>query len=510
MKKIKIKQNTLRTFPVFLLPLLLCLPVYLLYSYTNVISYFQMYARTTMIVICIIYGILIFLMIQKKASETPIVSMLIVGGLLLRTFYIFLTPYNVSPHDIGWLAAWNNNDIGKGHLGYMQYIYKFGQLPDFDPRKIWAFYNPPLHYILEALWIKINRFFGLPWSICADNIRILILLYTTACVTVIYSILKKFDIKGKALLIIMAIISFHPIFISMAASCGNDSLALLFALLAVDYTIRWYQDSSVKHIVMLAVFIAAGILTKASAGFVAIPVAFVFLYTLIKRRDNWKKYFAQFFLFGCICIPLGLFWMVRCYLLFGMPFTYVPDIGPGSGQYIGNYSLLQRFGLPAWKLLFYPTSDLNIKMSYNVWLQTFKTSLFDEASIIQFSGIGTTIAIILLWVTILLVLILNGYLIAGLLSRNKMSVVWKVFFGLSYFLLIASFVKFNIRYPYICTTHFRYIANALLYVSVLSGVYLAENEKGKYTKRILNLSILLTIVFVVLTTVLYVMYLSAL
>jgi 4-amino-4-deoxy-L-arabinose transferase and related glycosyltransferases of PMT family len=497
------------SYKVIFLPLLFCFPVYIINNNLLFSQYFRTNSENIMILIYVLYFFFGYWMINKNMPERKAVFMLIMGGFLLRAFYILITPYNISPHDIGGIKGFETNGFGIGHVGYIEYIYKYHQLPDFDPRQAVSFYNPPLHYILAALWIKINRIFGASWSICLESIQVLTLFYTTTCITVIYRILKEFDIKGKALYIIFTIISFHPVFIAMSASIGNDSLSLLFTLTAIYYTIRWHKETTLKNIVILAVLLAAAVLTKASAALILPAIAVVFVYTIVKRKDDWKKYLLQYVLFTCIFCLLGLFWMMRCYILFGMPLTYVPKLTKENWLYIGNYSIFQRFGLPTLRQMLYFNNDLNSQMSCNIWIQMFRTSLYDEKPIIMFYGKTKIIAVILLWVNILLAVIMNIYNIKGFIKKKGMPNIWKLFFLTAYIILLGSFIKFAYQYPHICSLNFRYIAISLLYVGIGAMSYFSAYGDMKKEKIMLYLCLLMTAAFVLITIILYVIYLSS-
>ncbi len=71
------------------------------------------------------------------------------------------------------------------------------------------------------------------------------------------------------------------------------------------YTIRWYRDSSLKNILILAVMIGCAMMAKVSAGLVAPAVAVVFLVKLWRERKSWKRYFGQFIPFGLVVFPPG-------------------------------------------------------------------------------------------------------------------------------------------------------------------------------------------------------------
>ena len=91
----------------------------------------------------------------------------------------------------------------------------------------------------------------------------------------------------------------------------------------------------------------------------------------------FEKYVYLFVFFGCISLPIGLWYPIRNYLKFYQPILYIMDVN-NADLYVGNNSLISRltlFSSEIFKIYCDPWVDFNIP--------TFlaKCSLFEEYSL---------------------------------------------------------------------------------------------------------------------------------
>ena len=185
------------------------------------------------------------------------------------------------------------------------------------PREIWQFYQPPLHHIIAGLWLRFLNLFGFEFIRLAEGVQVLTLFYSCSCTIIFWRILGELKVKGSAKLVAFLIMAFNPSFVIFSGSINNDILSITFMLAAMLYTIRWYNNRSFKNIICLAFTIGLSMMSKLSGALIAPAVAVVFLYCLVKHfKAEYKKLLPQFFVFGLICIPLGLWWSIRNFILF--------------------------------------------------------------------------------------------------------------------------------------------------------------------------------------------------
>ena len=226
--------------------------------------------------------------VKENDYERKLFAILL-AGFLLKLCYIAVVPYGISKHDLGSFTLTGFSDTDEGHLGFISYLYTFRRLPDFDPRLIWGFYNPPGFHILAALWYGINRRRGFAPLTCLENLQILTLIFVSVGICVTVKILEELFEKDRYLLYTAAFLSFFPFFTILSGTLNNDALAFLCSMTAVLYAIRWYRDQSVKNIVLIAVSLGFGMFTKLNVGLLSFPIGFLFLYALVKRRKEAGK-----------------------------------------------------------------------------------------------------------------------------------------------------------------------------------------------------------------------------
>ncbi len=438
------------------------------------------------------------------ANFETIAFLILVSGFLIRALYVLVAPYDISKHDLGVFAFTGSNQIENGHLGYISYLYHFKHLPDFDPRLKGAFYNPPGFHMISALWYGLNQFLGFSEIISLESIQVLTLAFSTGIVIAGYKILLEIFNKNKILLFLLSFLSFFPFFTILGSTLNNDCLATLCSMIAILYTIRWYRNQNMKNIIIIAVSIGFGMLTKLSVGLLAFGIGFIFVYAFIKNIREYKRYLLQFSLFGFICVPLGLYWPIRNYLLYHMPFTYVPRVN-SEIQFVGDYGAISRVGIPGLKQICYSFIRFNAPTEHNIWVQMVRTSLFDEIMPRDTVSLVYSMALFLFWITLLLSIIALVMYIRVLNSNKTLKIEMKLFFSILFTTLLFSFIQFSFLYPHICTMNFRYIVPIVLLPCLAWGSYLNEVKEDALSNRILTsflycfigLSVLMNAAFIV-------------
>lgn len=424
---------------------------------------------------------------SRRNEDRALLHLALLFGFLVRVIYIWATSCYVSAHDLGWIT--DSGEITTGHLGYIGYIYHYGKIPDVDPRSYWSFCNPPVYYIISTIWLKLNTALGITWNQAVENLQILPLLYTSLSVVVFEKILDEISIAERVKQVLIALWGTFPILIWFSGDMATDSLVLLFALLIMLYTIRWYKRRDTKTIVILALCIGFGMITKISLGLFAVSVGTVFLIALIeyirKDRNAIKKCVLQFAIFLAICAPIGLSWTVRNSVRFGIEADYVQDVGGEySGQYVGNLKIWERLGIPSAEQWNYGVVQFNTEIDTNIWMTLFRTALYDEGQAFQTNSEGAEfIATFVLHVNIILAM---GMLILWVCAIFQKKEIWqpaiRIFFVLTYAVYLFSYIRFNYDYPQICTMNFRYISFLMLIPMIGTGVWLKDKKDGVAVK----------------------------
>ncbi len=464
-----------------------------------------------------IFGVGILLLLyrlsDKKKSLEKMRSLLIIAiGFLVRLCYVYMTENSNGNRQ---------NDVGKfgyeeGHAAYIEYIINNHHLPDFDVREVWQFAHPPLHHIICAAWIEISeKIFGVGYEAACESIQTLTLFYSMTIIISAYKIFRYFKLKGCAFYVPLLITVFHPALIRMAAAVNNDVLSVAFIMGAIVCTIRWYENQTLTGILKIALCVGLGMMTKLMAAVVAPPIAVVFLVVLIKKfKTVGKRLIGQFSLFGIVCVPLGLWFEIRNYINYGIPFTYVhkpSETEWGEFQYIGDRSFISRIT----DFSLYQFSDVLVqKSSLGCEYDDFNpiTVILKSAAVGELlsgcrisSGFLLSIMPLLFWVSVLLAIVAFISMAVMLFKKCGMNRLWKAFWAVFYFFTMFVFYKSCYDYPYVCTMNYRYITPTLVVTVLFLGFFMQSvSERGKGGVIVNKAISLLTTVFCVLSVIFFI------
>jgi 4-amino-4-deoxy-L-arabinose transferase-like glycosyltransferase len=397
---------------------------------------------------------------QNSGSRAEtLVTALIVAGMVMRIGYMLYTSFMMRGHDIGAPDE-------DGHFGYMYQLFAAGRLPQTNT---YQFYHPPLAHIAHVLVVRVFSWFQGTENLTAlfEAAKIVPCIAACSMLWVFRSLCREMRLPPRATAIAVAVAAFHPTFFILSASVNNDPLMLLFFLIAILYTIRWYYRPAMKNILMIALAIGLAMMTKLSGGLAALFTAPVFLIVLVRRLLERRAgpLFGQFAAFAGVCVPLGLWYPVRNMILFDQPLGYITEVS--SALYIGDVPLMQRFlSFPLDQLFnpFYcrPYED------YNIWLYTLKCSLFGEFS---FAGRDTFAAILIAANLVLIPASLAAMVYVVIRGREvsrfaRLGLLW------IWLTQMVSFILFNLKYPMGCTMDFRYIVPTVFTGAAYVGIAL--------------------------------------
>lgn len=450
-------------------------------------------------------GIYIYLGIMNRLSTRNIILLIAASGFLLRLAFILFFTITQHQHDVASIGK------GSGHIGYIEYLYANGHLPDYDVRKTNQFYHSPFHHILAALWVKFQVLMGISYQTAFENIQVLTLFYSTLCMILSYRIFRLLRLHGKGLIFAFAVIAFNPTFIIMAGSINNDILSITLFLGAVLNTLKWYQNRTFKNIIAVALCIGLGMFTKLSVWMVAPAVAFVFIFVFFKHLKDFKKHLLQFLTFGVICVPIGLFWPVRNLVKFGVPLTFVQKLSENSKQYIGDIWKRQRlfdFGLYQYENVGDQFTMYGGKYNeFNPLVALFKTSAFDEMidtnHYYAIAGFNT----ILFWSVVAVGLIGFVSMIYTLIKKSdELNIVTKIFIGLIYFVMLGSYYIFCFEFPHVCTENIRYAVPLIVIGAYFVGLavqHLLSENSGRIRQALGRIICTITIIYCTAAALVY-------
>ncbi len=421
---------------------------------------------------------------RRKISGIPVFAAL--SALILRALYIWYTPTWVRQHDV--IGFGNSKGIGQAAL--IEWFYERHCLPDFDPSSRWGFFQPPLHHILSAAWLKLNTALSIPYAAACENIQILTLIYSLSATCFSFLCLRQAGLKGRFFNISAILCALHPIYILLSGSVNNDMLCALLMIMTAWSALEWYRNGRFSTLIFTALCMGLSMMAKLSGVLTAPAVAFLLLKRLYAGglKELWKN-IREYLVFGIISIPLGMFFPLRNLILYGIPLNYTPEVG----ESVEGHSLISRF-------LDVRTSTPFACMikngdsydEFNIPLAMIKTSLTGETS---FLGNNQYI-LIPSWA-----LFISGAALAVMAFVFTLAVICGCFSSVSgkspkipdflftqarfwsiiYVTGLIFFFNLALSIPNFSSQDFRYIAHLILPEAIFSGWFLMRNPARAWT-----------------------------
>ena len=421
-------------------------------------------------------------MAKKSLDYKKITFLILAAGILVRALYVIFMPVvNFAQYDIGTVDL--DNNVLTGHLGYIFYLYKNHSFVPFDPREIYQFNHPPIHHIICALWISFIGIFTDSTKALIESIQFITLIYSVITLFAFERILDELEVPKSGKAFALLIFAFQPTLIMTAGSVNNDGIGLMFQLLAIWFTVRWYKTRAYKDIILIALSVAIGMLSKLSAGLVAFPIAVLFLYTFIadwkKEKTFPLKRFLQYVVFGCICVPLGLLWVIRCYVKYKMPPTYIAFLPETSAQYVGDFSRFERLFFPNPLGVLKNLAHGKLGYGHNIWMQMLRTSALGECDLANFPAWAKAICLLCIFTNLCMALwAFVAFIRVFVLPKSKCDLGNRLFFITCYITMMYSYFSFADTYPHECSMNFRYVQLAIL-PPLVALSYKASKRSGE-------------------------------
>lgn len=411
--------------------------------------------------------------IEKIKNNTTSVVIFLLG--LLTRFIAMLHAYPlINQHDVEGKYNW---------MGYAVHIFNNWSLPNSNR---FEYSQPPINSTLQAVVMKIFspfiRYSKINYKYLYGSTRILSFIYSCITLFIIYKILEEFEIKKKMKNFVFAVMALYPGLVFMTTQYSNDNIAYLFFYLSLFLSIRWAKDKKLSTIILLALAIGVGMLTKISVGLIAFITGPMMLAVLIKEKDK-KKILTQLIIFAIIVFPIGLSYSIRNYVLFGQQIGSIYEV---SGATVDlkkyNYSIVERFlSFPIDRVVEKNNGIYHDFSEYNIWIDLIKTSTYDEFNF----GNG----LICIFLTILyfanIIFYIVGFISVVITTINVIKMFmnktscdnpylnFKTICVMLFVLALFAYISFNVRYPYTCNSNYRYIAyiTFALAGSIASTIY---------------------------------------
>lgn len=484
-------------------------------------------AQTIMIlglIACV--GVLVYLGMVKGLTTRRIIVILLIMGFILRVGYMLYTPGKVRQMD-----TYNNT---RDHEAYAWKIFSEGKLPTNNG---YQFYHPPFNALIQAGFMKFmsalsdlfswgGDFFAkfsykMPTSekygytaeryFLYNSCQILCVMYSIITAVVLLKILGMFSFSKKTKLFLAAFVIFYPRQIQFSGQLNNDVLSYLLGVLALYFALKWWKGKkSFVHILLCALCLGLGMMTKLSSATVALPIAGIFIYefivTLRKKEGTipWWKLLLQYSSFLVLCAPLGLWFQVYAKIRFNQEFGHVFS-NLVKTLYTGDEPFFDRFFFPRdlseiFGRLYCKTHN----GSYNIFNFMLRSSIFAEFSYSR-GDMFAAVAVIFAYLSafLLFVGLIWSFVLWGKKHKEKgvWKSLWKLVCGKDFlfiFLLVqsqaVSQIYFNIKMPYSCTMDFRYVMPLILGMALMLGyvektLVTAGGKASRVFSRILPITV---------------------
>ena len=406
-------------------------------------------------------------------------------AILLAVLNLFRIPYTVDQHDVLYGIPGKEKQVYGDHLDYIREIADNNRLPETNDLQ---FYHPPLHHFICAMFLKVVEIFTSDVEVQNTILQFVPLLEYILTMVVICKLLKTLHITGKYKVLIFILLILHPSHYMLSRNLNNDMLVTLLMYATIWRAFKWYQKSTVKNMILTGLLAGLAVMTKVSGGLVAIPILYLLIKRIVidyKKSENKKtvikKYFGQTVLLGMIALPIGLWYPIRNYIKFHQSFFYV--LNPTdvlTMDNVGDKSVWQRFGLDFSQNAIY----FRGRTSYNLPLGVIQTSIMGELGGVYYPEIVTMVLFMNMIAIAYSIYCFIKHMIAKALSRKHRTV--KI--ALASFLIMncISFVMVNIKLPYPCTMHFRYLLPSVFIAALFIKYQLdAVRKKNKIVEKLL-------------------------
>lgn len=474
-----------------------------------------------LVLLCALAGICGFIKLRSRSEGLAYFAVVLAIGaiaFILKAEYIIYTPTWIRQHDVVGAGA------GFGQAAFIEYFYEKIRLIDFDPRSIWGFFQPPLHHMLSGLYLRLWRMVGGLWDFsyyhCFENLQCLTLFYSCMISFIAGVILKKLGFERNSLAVGFMLVAIHPCFIQMAGSINNDILCILLQLLAVCFFLDWMKVEKSTDLIITAVFMGLSMMAKLSGVLLAPAIGFILLKRLGEKlralraasadvtcKKNLSTCIRDYFLFGIISIPLGVWSPVRNLVKFGVPLSYTPEVG----ESLSEYSLSER--------IFTLGSDISpfihLKSNgadydeYNIWFAILKTSIFGEADFSDTFRFNTFFGSVAVIAGLLLAIITMVLMVRSLMKKSSLNYDIVLFMNVYIIASVAFLIRLCITIPNFSSQDFRYIAHIILPQAVLIASFVKDSTEknnendGIKVKTVARFTEFLVVVFVVSAAVVY-------
>ena len=421
------------------------------------------------------------------------IGFVVMVGFFLKLVYVSKLGYAAGTLSPG---VWQENaDAARngGALDVISYLYTFHHLPDFSPKGLFGFSEPPFYYITCSLWMELlHRLMRWSANVSLYCVLALNVIYVMVGECAGFGILQKLGVRGRKLVVAILFLIFFPAHYHMSASLSGSALCFMLTMLSFNGVLSWHRSRRKKVLGRSAVELGLALMTSYSAVIIVPAMVVIFVFATKDGRRNQTPLSVQFRNFALTAGIMGMIWPVYLSIRFGLPLFYVEGVGARlEGEYA---SAVRRLAVPGRSLMRHLHTVGDVSKEYNIWAQTFKTALAD------FHGINTSlrgtylITMLLLYANVILSVLAHLMLGYTLFFANRIDRVFRRMLLIGYLSMLVAYIAACFIVPYTGTMDFKMIAGILIFplagMSVCGSGDLSDNRFEKVFTGITNVMIL--------------------
>ena len=390
---------------------------------------------------------------------------------LLHAFYAFDTPYQSRSHDVG------------GHVAYVEHIVRTGTIPDAGA--CWTCYHPPLYYLANAPVHAVGR------ALLGEPERAMQWFsFLLSCLTMALGVAVLLRImRGAPLAIACLLWCLWPELFLVAPRIGNDQLFYAVHCGALLGCVSWLRDRDARGLFLAAVCCWIAWWTKSTAAvtialwWTALGISAVRSLVLAEPAAApdaaGAKWFNPALIAGCgLPAAIGLLRLLGGGDLVGNSDGLAEGLAVNSGLQNLLYFDLRDFLTTTWAS---PWEDAGGRQYLATYMA--KTSLFGEFRLLD-TPLGNACATLMCFSAAGLA----AFAVRGFVRRRIGAL--ELFLLAQGFLFYAAMAALRVKYPFACSSDFRYAVPMLLsFVAFAAWGMEKENAGAKW--RLLRGAVLL-------------------
>lgn len=384
----------------------------------------------TVLIVCFLA--LVALLLCRLRLSKPLIALVLFAA-LFHIFYAFETPYSVRSNDVD------------GHVAYIGFVADRFEIPASD--ECWTCYHPPVYYAAMApVWkvaelLEFPRHRAVQWATLALSV-----VFVSAGMFAL-----RFLMRGHALAIAALLWAFWPVLFLISPRIGNDQLFFVSHTICLVSLLGYMIKQKSRYLLVGAIACWISFWTK-STGVATIGIWCAGFLLGYFPRENFaprKGELASLGILFFLCIAILL------------RFVFGTDLVGNAGGLNGGL----RVGIEPKNFLYFDLPGFLTEMYTSPWhdeggRQFFlnylaKTSLFGEFRI-RTDSVGNWLAACLNFSFVGLAV----FAFVGFWKKRLDRFDFLLLFQAGLF--FAAMVALRIRYPFSCSSDFRYIVPVLI------------------------------------------------